>query len=248
MEPLSPVNAFHVKRQAHRVSRMDTSIPSDRWNPFRHVWTDHKRSQTWDGNAAEAQTQTNPNIHDEDEAGGSPIEQTQTAPPATYRAFGEETANGRSSKDHDIEAFERTESSGDTAVPSQATADSTAMDGGAVLRKRKSERDAATPTTVQNEEKPKKEHRMFKHLEPREPFTFANQLQRTLLNSWINILLLAAPIGIVLGAVPGMNKYAIFVVNFIAIIPLAAMLSFATEEIALRVGETLGGLLNASFG
>jgi len=26
------------------------------------------------------------------------------------------------------------------------------------------------------------------------------------------------------------------------------MLSYATEEIALRVGETLGGLLNATFG
>lgn len=37
-------------------------------------------------------------------------------------------------------------------------------------------------------------------------------------------------------------------VNFIAIIPLAGMLSYATEEIALRTGEVLGGLLNASFG
>ena len=41
---------------------------------------------------------------------------------------------------------------------------------------------------------------------------------------------------------------AVFIVNFIAIIPLAGLLSYATEEIALRVGETLGGLLNASFG
>ncbi|KAF3217408.1 hypothetical protein TWF192_010860 [Orbilia oligospora] len=36
--------------------------------------------------------------------------------------------------------------------------------------------------------------------------------------------------------------------NFLAIIPLAGTLSFGTEEIALRTGETLGGLLNASFG
>jgi len=40
----------------------------------------------------------------------------------------------------------------------------------------------------------------------------------------------------------------VFVVNFLAIIPLAAILSFSTEELALRVGETLGGLLNATFG
>ena len=36
--------------------------------------------------------------------------------------------------------------------------------------------------------------------------------------------------------------------KIIAIIPLAAMLSYATEEIAYRTGETIGGLLNASFG
>ena len=36
--------------------------------------------------------------------------------------------------------------------------------------------------------------------------------------------------------------------NFIAIIPLAALLSYGTEEIALYCGDVLGGLLNASFG
>lgn len=30
--------------------------------------------------------------------------------------------------------------------------------------------------------------------------------------------------------------------------PLASLLSFATEELALRVGQTLGGLLNATLG
>lgn len=33
-----------------------------------------------------------------------------------------------------------------------------------------------------------------------------------------------------------------------SIIPLAKLLGFATEELALRVGETLGGLLNATLG
>ena len=99
-----------------------------------------------------------------------------------------------------------------------------------------------------NGKKKKKENRMFKSIQPKEPFTFANQLRRTLLNSWINVLLFAAPVGIALNFVPNLNKVIVFVVNFIAIIPLAAMLSFATEEIALRTGETLGGLLNATFG
>ncbi|CAG8102274.1 unnamed protein product [Penicillium nalgiovense] len=86
-----------------------------------------------------------------------------------------------------------------------------------------------------------------KSLSDKQTFTFASQLRATVLNSWINVLLIAAPVGIVLYAV-GANPIAIFVVNFIAIIPLAAMLSFATEEIALRTSETIGGLLNASFG
>jgi len=80
-----------------------------------------------------------------------------------------------------------------------------------------------------------------------EPFTVRNQIHATLFNSWINILLLAAPIGIALNYA-GVSKIVVFVVNFLAIIPLAAMLSFATEEIALHVGESLGGLLNATFG
>ncbi|KAJ5929204.1 vacuolar calcium ion transporter [Penicillium verhagenii] len=83
---------------------------------------------------------------------------------------------------------------------------------------------------------------------PKPPkFTLASQLRATIFNSWINVLFFAAPAGIGLYAANA-NPVAIFVVNFIAIIPLAAMLSFATEEIALRTGETIGGLLNATFG
>lgn len=43
-------------------------------------------------------------------------------------------------------------------------------------------------------------------------------------------------------------RTVVFVLNFIAIIPLAALLSYGTEEIALYFGEVTGGLLNASFG
>lgn len=236
MERVSSVNAFQIKRQAHAVSRSDAG-----WNPFRHVWKDHHRSQTWDGNDAEAQRTTNPN----DIEGGSPIEHAHTAPSRPFSGMSDEAKFGASP--------ERTVSSGDTVVPSQGnTADTTATDA-AGIRNRHKDRDAEETPTEEGKEpveekKKRKDHRMFKHVEPKEPFTVANQIQRTLLNSWINILLVAAPVGIVLGAVPNMNEYAVFVVNFIAIIPLAAMLSFATEEIALRTGETLGGLLNASFG
>ncbi|KAI0446998.1 Calcium/proton exchanger [Xylaria telfairii] len=82
---------------------------------------------------------------------------------------------------------------------------------------------------------------------PKGHFTFKNQIQRTLLSSPINLLLLAAPAGIALWQlkIPGP---AVFIVNFIAIIPLATLLSDATEQVALRTGETVGGLINATFG
>lgn len=98
------------------------------------------------------------------------------------------------------------------------------------------------------EDHSKKSRGLFKGKELKHaPFTVRSQLQATIFNSWINILLLAAPVGIALHFT-NVNNTAVFVVNFIAIIPLAAMLSFATEELSLHVGETLGGLLNASFG
>ncbi|KAI1078096.1 Calcium/proton exchanger [Whalleya microplaca] len=69
----------------------------------------------------------------------------------------------------------------------------------------------------------------------------------TLLSSPVNILLFAVPIGIIAGQA-GWDPVAVFTINFFAIIPLAAVLSFATEEISVKLGEALGGLLNATFG
>lgn len=74
------------------------------------------------------------------------------------------------------------------------------------------------------------------------------QLRAILFMSWINVLLVFVPVGFALYYSKKVGAVPIFIVNFIAIIPLAAMLSYATEELAIRVGETLGGLLNASFG
>ncbi|KJX98828.1 hypothetical protein TI39_contig388g00008 [Zymoseptoria brevis] len=71
---------------------------------------------------------------------------------------------------------------------------------------------------------------------------------KAVLFSWINILLIFVPIGIALEQVKSFSRIGVFVINFIAIIPLAAVLSFATEELAMYIGEVLGGLLNASFG
>ncbi|AEO64089.1 uncharacterized protein THITE_2109854 [Thermothielavioides terrestris NRRL 8126] len=74
-----------------------------------------------------------------------------------------------------------------------------------------------------------------------------NVTKVTLFSSWINVLLVFVPLGIVAG-MQEWSAPSVFTLNFFAIIPLAAVLSFATEEIAARLGETLGGLVNATFG
>lgn len=81
------------------------------------------------------------------------------------------------------------------------------------------------------------------------PIPVVQQARTVLFPRWltINWLLIAAPVGIGLHFT-NVDPLVVFIVNFIAIVPLAGILSFATEEIAIRVGEVLGGLLNASFG
>jgi Ca2+:H+ antiporter len=69
----------------------------------------------------------------------------------------------------------------------------------------------------------------------------------TLKSNPVNFLLVFVPLGIIAGAM-GWSPIAIFVLNFFAIVPLASLLSFATEELSVKLGETLGGLLNATFG
>ncbi|KAI8884437.1 calcium/proton exchanger [Backusella circina FSU 941] len=75
--------------------------------------------------------------------------------------------------------------------------------------------------------------------------TFKSSLKYTLFSSKVNVLLIFVPIAF---ALSGASDSIVFTMNFIAIIPLAKLLGFATEEIALRAGSVLGSLLNATFG
>jgi len=79
------------------------------------------------------------------------------------------------------------------------------------------------------------------------PAQFLHVTWQTLISNPVNVLLVFVPLGIIAGAV-GWGATAIFILNFLAIIPLASLLSFATEEISVKLGQTLGGLLNATFG
>ena len=79
------------------------------------------------------------------------------------------------------------------------------------------------------------------------PKHFLHLVYATLVSSYVNVFLVFVPLGILAGAL-GWNPTAVFILNFIAIIPLAALLSFATEELSAKLGQTLGGLMNATFG
>ncbi|KAF9913154.1 hypothetical protein EC991_003614 [Linnemannia zychae] len=80
-----------------------------------------------------------------------------------------------------------------------------------------------------------------------EPLSFFECIKVILFATRINILLLFIPLGIIASKLHW-APVTVFVLNFIAIIPLAKLLGYATEEIAMRLGDNLGALLNASFG
>merc|ERR1719436_1531923 len=61
------------------------------------------------------------------------------------------------------------------------------------------------------------------------------------------MLFLATPLGFAAHHLDWDKQY-VFATNFVAIIPLAWLIGKATEDVAAKVGETLGGLLNATFG
>ncbi len=63
----------------------------------------------------------------------------------------------------------------------------------------------------------------------------------------LNLLLLAIPVTLYFRYVEHDQSMAFFS-SLVAIMPLAFLMGRATEEIALRTSESLGGLLNATFG
>ncbi|KAI2620613.1 Calcium/proton exchanger [Hypoxylon sp. NC1633] len=227
------LNIRRIKAKAHRMSRRDSG-GSARFNPFRHIaYGTPNRSSSLDA----AERGMGPG-----EGDASNLEPFTSAP---GRLLTPVQQSARNSKEIDGDHEERGE------IPdSQATTVGNDVDSTGLVRHRGTQETNTTkPEAFDEEEKPKKKEdtKFFKHIEPAEPFTVWNQIQRVFFGSPINILILAAPAGIALHFM-NYNGNVVFGVNFVAIVPLAAMLSNATEEIAMRTGEVLGGLINASFG
>lgn len=242
--PRPVVNYYRNRKNFNRAGRW--GVPLDL--PKMLSMKGWRGNQTWDV-ASEIESQHPVGAHEPDDEASIPITHSQTAPGRIVNGYISESR--KETDAHDMEPYTQPPS-GETSGDSQRTAiggPSTAPD---LLRRRVPSNDSAlspgATEMVAETGKLKRSRTFFKHLSPKEPFTVGNQLRRTLLYSPLNILILAAPVGIALNYVTSIPRVAIFVINFLAIVPLAALLSYGTEEVALRLGETLGGLLNATLG
>ncbi|KAK0745178.1 Sodium/calcium exchanger protein-domain-containing protein [Apiosordaria backusii] len=254
---MTSYNTWRTKQAAYSAA-----WHSSKWNIFPHSHNKHEH-----GAASPAAWRS---ANDQD-LEGHPLSPAETSPlrpsddPRTPGVFESIPLSGPGSSSRDGRAPDTADSqpgSGETFVDSRppsggeqgvTTGAINTLD--ATRRRNTAGRGAGNSTTADEgaaaaggKKKENKSRTFFKRIEPKEPFTVRNQIQRTLFGSWINALLIAAPIGIAIANIHSVSRVAVFVVNFMAIVPLAAMLGFATEEIALRTGETVGGLLNATFG
>lgn len=235
-----------IKRQARKEAWY-----GDSYNPF---GKGPKRSSTLPNQPGDIETGNGGMFTGAANEDVTPLSAVQTEPPHSKNYS--ETTNGdsvrRGSKENEYEMTTATATN--TSKPREADSEETVVDAtrsrprsneekarrrfvGKFFKKNKKE------SSEDSDDAPKKRPwYKGKELYHKEPFTLRNQIQRTILSSWVNLLLIAAPVGIALNYA-GVDGKIVFTVNFIAIIPLAGLLSFATEEIALHLGESLGSTL-----
>ena len=107
--------------------------------------------------------------------------------------------------------------------------------------------DSAIESTEKNEDQDKPKKPPIPTRMKNGCLRFVKHLKDAIFHSWINVLLIAVPAGIAAQAAD-LTPGAIFGINAVAIIPLAGLLTHATEAVASRLGDTWGALLNVSFG
>ncbi|OQR80871.1 Ca2 :Cation Antiporter (CaCA) Family [Achlya hypogyna] len=79
------------------------------------------------------------------------------------------------------------------------------------------------------------------------PVSQFEAIKEVFTGSYINLLLFVAPFAI-WSYMANWGPIWIFVLNFLTMMPLANILGEATETLAEHTGDTIGGLVNASFG
>jgi Ca2+:H+ antiporter len=75
----------------------------------------------------------------------------------------------------------------------------------------------------------------------------SRRIRRPLFSGYDNVLLVFVPIGIAAGTF-GWPAEAVFVLNFLAIIPLAPLITFSIDGLSPALGRTFGELLRPTSG
>ena len=77
--------------------------------------------------------------------------------------------------------------------------------------------------------------------------TVVRDIWTVLCSSYINVLIVFVPLGLISGALEW-SPQTQFITNFFALMPLASLLSYGTEELSKTAGKAWGSLLNVTFG
>ncbi|KAG1877644.1 calcium proton exchanger [Suillus subalutaceus] len=77
--------------------------------------------------------------------------------------------------------------------------------------------------------------------------SWAESFNFFIFGTWFNILLVFIPLSFISHSMDW-DAGLIFLFSFLAIVPLAKLLGEATDQLSVKLGETISGLLNASFG
>ena len=81
-----------------------------------------------------------------------------------------------------------------------------------------------------------------------EPDTNMNVLLNEVRHNPLLWLLALVPVVFAAQALRPEASVLLFILSVLAIVPLAALLSHATESVAAKTGDAVGGLLNATLG
>eukprot|EP01032_Pedospumella_encystans_P029847 gene29847-33691_t len=87
----------------------------------------------------------------------------------------------------------------------------------------------------------------FEMQDAMEPIKFLDTIRPMVMTGPLNILLVCMPIAII-SYVAEWSDASTFILSLLALAPLAERLGFVTEQLALHTNDTIGGLLNATFG
>ncbi|KAF2739021.1 vacuolar calcium ion transporter-like protein /H(+) exchanger [Polyplosphaeria fusca] len=232
-----------VRRAAHRAASQATA-GSTNYNPFARTRSREAQMDTENlPHQTKSETELSPAIEEERRAESRQAEKDFPAPPhAGTEPVSPTSAERAATSTAGNDLTHNKESANLSGVTAAEGVTKRAKFKNIFRKSSDSDDDIARVESegLEREEKIKRAHKR--------KIPVGHQIKAVLFDSWINVLLVFVPVGFAVYYAHIDNAIAIFIINFIAIIPLAAMLSYATEELALRVGETFGGLLNATFG